>query len=183
MLQNILINEEYLKEFSPIPLNYNLKEVHNYIKIAEQIWLEPILGYNFYQELLYQVKNNQVSEENSTLLVEALYPLLGYAVALESLPFLWSHISEVGVTLGHSENSDSLSLKDMTYVEGHLRRQVEVRKDYLIKFLCEHQKSFPIFNPAGICPCCNSCCDASGLNDPKPLFEIYSTLKRCTNLI
>jgi len=183
MIQNILINEKYLKEFSPIPLNYNLKEVHNYIKMAEQIWIEPILGYYFYQDLLYQVKNNEVSEENSTLLVEALYPLLGYAVVLESLPFLWSHISEVGVTLGKSENSDSLSLKDMTYVEGHLRRQVEVRKDYLIKFLCEHQNSYPIFNPAGICPCCNGCCDDGKLNKPQPLFEIYSTLKRCTNLI
>lgn len=183
MIQNILINEKYLKEFSPIPLNYNLKEVHNYIKMAEEIWIEPIIGYHFYQELLYQVKNNQVSEENSTLFIEALYPLLGYAVALESLPFLWTHISEVGITLGKSENSDSLSLKDMTYIEGHLRRQVEVRKDYLIKFLCEHQKAYPIFNPQGICPCCNSCCDTSGLNDPNPLFTIYSTLRRCTNLI
>lgn len=151
--------------------------------MAEEIWIEPIIGYHFYQELLYQVKNNQVSEENSTLFVEALYPLLGYAVALESLPFLWTHISEVGITLGKSENSDSLSLKDMTYIEGHLRRQVEVRKDYLIKFLCEHQKAYPIFNPQGICPCCNSCCDTSGLNDPNPLFTIYSTLRRCTNLI
>ena len=107
MVQNILINEKYLKEFSPIPLNYNLKEIHNYIKLSEQIWLEPILGNAFYQELLYQVKTNEVTEENSTALVEAIYPLLGYAVALESLPFLWSHISEVGITLGKSENSDS----------------------------------------------------------------------------
>jgi len=181
MYINTLINEKYLKEFSPIPLNYNSKEVQNYIKIAEQIWLEPILGYHFYQELIYQVKNNQVSEENSTLFVEALYPLLGYAVALEALPFIWSHISEVGITLGHSENSDSLSLKDMTYIEGHLRRQVEVRKDFLIKFLCEHQESFPLFDN---CKCeCNGCCSAKGLNTPNPLFEIYSTLRRRTNLI
>lgn len=182
MIQNILINEKYLKEFSPIPLNYNLKEVHNYIKMAEQIWVEPIIGYNFYQELIYQVKNNQVTEENSTLLVEALYPLLGYAVALESLPFLWSHISEVGITLGHSENSDSLSLKDMTYIEGHLRRQVEVRKDYLIKWLDSHCESFPLYHPTN-CGC-NSCCANGGkLNEPNPLFEIYTVLKRCTDLI
>ena len=182
-MQNILINEKWLKEYSPIPLNYNLKEVQNYIKISEQIWVEPILGFYFYEELLYQVKNNEVSEENSTLLAEAVYPLLGYAVVLEALPFLWSHISEVGITLGKSDNSDSLSLKDMTYVESHLRRQVEVRKDYLIKFLCEHCKSYPIFNPSGICGCGCPCGEGAKLNPPKPLFEIYSTLKRCTDLI
>lgn len=181
MIQNILINEKYLKEFSPIPLNYNLKEVQNYIKIAEQIWLEPILGFNFYQELLYQIKNNQVTDENSTALVEAIYPLLGYAVVLESLPFLWSHISEVGVTLGKSENSDSLSLKDMTYVENHIRRQVEVRKDYCIKWLDSHADSFPLYHPTN-CGC-NNCCGArTGLNTPNPLFEIYSTKKKHTNL-
>ena len=181
MYINTLINEKYLKEFSPIPLNYNSKEIQNYIKIAEQIWVEPILGYHLYDELLYQVKNNQVTEENSTLFTEALYPLLGYAVALEALPFLWSHVSEVGVTMGHSENSDSLSLKDMTYVESHLRRQVEVRKDFLIKFLCEHHESFPLFDN---CKCgCNSCCDAKGLNAPNPIWSIYSTKKIFTDLI
>lgn len=127
------------------------------------------------------MKNNQVTEENSTLFTEALYPLLGYAVALEALPFLWSHVSEVGVTMGHSENSDSLSLKDMTYVESHLRRQVEVRKDFLIKFLCEHHESFPLFDN---CKCgCNSCCDAKGLNAPNPMWTYYAPKKRFTDLI
>lgn len=179
MVQNILINEKYLKEFSPIPLNYNLKEIHNYIKLSEQIWLEPILGNAFYQELLYQVKNNEVTDVNSTALVEAIYPLLGYAVALEALPFLWSHISEVGITLGKSENSDSLSLKDMTYVENHLRRQVEARKDYLIKWLDSHCASYELYNSKS---CGIGCCNSKGLNAPNPMFSIYTNPRKNTNL-
>ena len=37
-----LINNKYLKEYSPIPLNFNLDEVNNFIGIAEdqaQSWL------------------------------------------------------------------------------------------------------------------------------------------------
>jgi len=177
MIQNTIINDKWLKEFSPIPLNYNTKEVQNYIKIAEQIWVEPILGYNFYEELKYQVKNNQLTDENSTALVEAIYPLLGYAVALEALPMLWMHVSEVGLTLGHSENSDSVSLKDLTYIESHIRRQVEARKDYMIKWLNEHCSSFPLYQPQ-----CNSCCNA-GLNNPNPMWTVYSTRKRFTKLL
>ena len=181
MIQNILFNDKWLKEFSPIPINFNLKEVQNYIKIAEVIWLQPILGNAFYDELLYQVKNNQLSDENSTALVEAIYPYLGFAVALESLPFIWSHISEVGITLGKSDNSDSLSLKDMTYVESHLRRQVEARKDYLIKWLDTHCKSFPLYSPSN---CNDNCCGTKdGLNEPNPLWSIYSCKKNCTDLI
>ena len=54
----MIINEAYLKKFSPIPLNYNMAEIKNYIDIAEKIWILPLIGYEWYQELEEQVKNN-----------------------------------------------------------------------------------------------------------------------------
>ena len=94
---------------------------------------------------------------------------------------VWSHISEVGVTKGKSDNSDSLDLKDMTYVSQHLRNQVEVLKDQLKKYICEHNESFPL---ADVCACgCNSCYQANPqLNKPNPNQEIYTTKRKNTNL-
>lgn len=181
MIQNTIINEKWLKEFSPIPLNYNLKELHNYIKLAETIWIEPIIGHTFYGELLEQVANNELSEENSTALVEAIYPYLAFAVAYEALPLMWAHISEVGITKGKSDNSDSIDLKDMTYFQQHLRTQVEARKDYCKKWLCEHYLSFPDID---CCACGCSCCNQNEgkLNYPNPLKQIYGTSRKCTDL-
>ena len=180
MIQNTIINEKWLKEFSPIPLNYNMKELHNYIKLAETIWIEPIIGSEFYEELLEQVANNDLTEENSTALVEAIYPYLGFAVAYEALPIIWGHISEVGITKGKSDNSDPLSLKDMTYVQQHIRTQVEARKDYCKRWLCERNDSFPTLN---CCSCGCSCCqDNSKLNKPNPYKQLYSTYRKYTNL-
>lgn len=181
MIQNTIINEKWLKEFSPIPLNYNMKELHNYIKLAEVIWIVPIIGQDFYDELLDQVANNDLTDENSTALVEAIYPYLGFAVALESLPVMWAHISEVGITKGKSDNSDSLDLKDMTYMQQHIRTQVEARKDYCKKWLCEHYEYYPILD---VCSCgCSSCCNNNAkLNAPNPMFEIYKPLKKNTDL-
>lgn len=180
MLQNTIINEKWLKEFSPIPLNYNMKELHNYVKLAEAIWLVPIIGNDFYDELLEQVAENNLSDENSTALVEAIYPYLGFAVAYEALPVLWAHISEVGITKGKSDNSDSLDLKDMTYVSQHLRTQVEARKDYCKKWLCERNESFPLLN---CCACGCSCCnDNAKLNTPNPYKQLYTTNRKNTNL-
>lgn len=182
MIQNCIINEKWLKEYSPIPLNYNMKELHNYIKLAETIWLVPIIGNEFYEELLEQVAENTLTEENSTALVEAIYPYLGFSIAYEALPFIWGHISEVGITKGKSENSDSLDLKDMTYISQHLRTQVEARKDYCKKWLCEHYQSFPNLN---VCACeCSCCCnDAAKLNKPNPYKQLYTTNRRCTDII
>lgn len=33
----MIINEKYFKQYSPIPLNYNMAEVKNYIPVAEKI--------------------------------------------------------------------------------------------------------------------------------------------------
>lgn len=181
MLQNTIINEKYLKEFSPIPLNYNMKELHNYVKLAETIWLVPIVGHDFYDELLEQVEENNLSDENSTALVEAIYPYLAFAVAYEALPLIWAHVSEVGITKGKSDNSDSLDLKDMTYFTNHMRAQVEARKDYCKKWLCEHYTSFPLLD---VCGCdCDCCCNKNAkLNHPNPYQQLYTNRKKKVDL-
>lgn len=181
MIHNTIINEKWLKEFSPIPLNYNMKELHNYIKLAETIWLVPIIGHDLYDELLDQVANNNLTDVNSTALVEAIYPYLGFAVALEALPIMWAHVSEVGITKGKSDNSDSIDLKDMTYVQQHLRTQVEARKDYCKKWLCNHNAYYPMLD---CCSCGCDCCQGNAkLNKPNPFQQLYTTNRKCTDLI
>lgn len=180
MIQNTLINEKWLREFSPIPLNYNLKELHNYIKLAETIWIEPLIGWEWYDELLTQVAENNLTEVNSTALVEAIYPYLGFAVALEALPIMWAHISETSITKGFSDNSQALDLKEMTYFQQHMRNQVEARKDYCKRWLCEHFQYYPLMD---VCGCgCDCCSDNAKLNYPNPQFQIYKPIKKNTNL-
>lgn len=178
----MIINEKYLKQYSPIPLNYNIAEVKNYIGVAEKIWVKPVIGYELFDEIEEQVMKNEVSEENATLFTEGgLWQYLSFATVLEALPILWGHISEVGITKGKSENSDSLSLKDMTYISQHIRNQVEVLKDQLKKWLCEHNESFPSMD---CCSCGCSCCNESHgkLNAPNPLKQIWSTKRINTDL-
>ena len=177
----MIINEKYFKQYSPIPVNYNMTEIKNYIPVATKIWVIPVIGRNLYNELEQQVKNNQVSEANATLLTEGgLWQYLSFATVYEALPMVWSHISEVGVTKGRSDNSDSLELKDMTYVSQHLRNQVEVLKDQLKKWLCEHSVSFPL---ADVCACgCSSCQENAKLSKPNPQAQIWSTRRKCTDL-
>ena len=177
----MIINEKYFKKYSPIPVNYNMTEIKNYIQVAEKIWLIPVIGYDLYDELDDQVQKNEVSDENATLLTEGgLWQYLAFATVYEALPMIWSHISEVGVTKGKSDNSDSLDLKDMTYVAQHLRNQVEVLKDQLKRWLCEHSDTFPTLDCCG-CGC--SCCgDNAKLNKPNPMKQIYGTPRKCTNL-
>ena len=170
--QKTLINAEYLKSYSMFPKNYDLTDIENFVPIAEQIHILPILGTALYEELLEQVDSNSLTDENSTLLLE-IYKVEGIAVLYESLPFVWSHISQVGITKGKSDNSDSIENKDLAYLNTHIKAQLDYAKKYLREWLDEYQINFPLYKKED--ECCSSI-DESHL-------DIYTTTKDNIELI
>ena len=183
----MIIDKKHLKEFSLIPLNYNLDELMNFVPISEMTWIKPLLGDDLYTEIQQQVLDNNVSPENATLLLEAVWPYEGMAVVYEFLPYAYAHISEVGVTKGHSDSSESVGLKDITYLSSHLRSQLDTFKKNAIVWLQEHAESFPLWNPdEQFCGCSrpvSSCCNTtSEFNNPQPFKVLYTTPKKNVNI-
>ncbi len=139
-----LINDTYLKEYSLFPLNYDLREIRNFIPLAEELHIIPIIGQALFDELIEQIEEDNISEENSTLLLE-IYKVEGIAVLYESLPFVRSHVSQVGITLGKSDNSDSISKEDLKVLQQHLLSQLNTLKDGLVKFLNMNHEDYPLY--------------------------------------
>lgn len=178
----MIINKTLLAKYSPLPIpdNFDYADLLPYVTVAESIWVKPLIGDELYDEIDEQVENNNISETNATLLVDGLlWQYLAFAAILEALPTLWLHFSEAGITKGNSENSESATLKDMTYVQAHIRQQVEVLKDMVKKFLCEHSDSFPSMD---CCACGCDCCQHAKLNDPNPYQQLYATRHISTDI-
>lgn len=159
-LNPILITEEYLKAYSPIPNNFNWDDIRPFIPIAEEIWVVDIIGRKLYNELLEQVAENSLTGENSTLLLK-IYPYLSMAIVYESLPFLAHHISEKGVTAGKSENSEPISPTELSNMQNNIRTQLDVLKRMLKNFINEHKECYPLFDADDSdCSCDINDCDA-----------------------
>lgn len=184
----MIINKKYLAEYGLIPVSYDKTEIMNFVPITERKWVEPLLGSELYDIIQEEVNSSgSVSERISTLLTECIWAYEANAVVLEYLPFAYSHISEVGITKGHSENSDSVSLKDLTYIHSNLRATVEQMKKYAIDWLNEHAEYYPEWNPnSSFCGCqakpINACCETNAMNQPEPMKPFYSPLKTPTNI-
>lgn len=153
-----LITEDYFKAYSPIPDNYNIKEIKPYFHVAEKLWIEPIIGMPLYEELLDEVEKDEVTPENATLLLN-IYPLLAFAITYESLPFVGYHLSQVGITKGKSEISEPVSINDVNYISTQLRNQCETMKMLLKKFLDENAEHYPLYYADNTvdCNCDNDC--------------------------
>ena len=149
--QRTLFNEEYLKEYSLLPTNFNTKEVWNFIPLTEQLHIVPVIGQALYEELLDQVEKNEVTPANASLLLE-IYPFEGLALMEVCMPYLAMHITEVGITLGKSENSDSVGVEDINYLTNYVRSQMKPLKTRLIDFLNEHSDLYPLYKkPTNVC--------------------------------
>lgn len=173
----MLINKKYFAKYSvlPLPSNFDYDEIMLYVPIATEIWIRPVLGDAFTDLLEYEVEKNQVSPENAALFTEGgLYQYLCYATCLEGLPFLWVTASEVGLVKSSSDNFESISQKELTYIEAHLRRQVEFLKDKVVKWLNERSDSFRLYH--------EFCCCKPSLKAPNPMFNIYGLRKIGTDL-
>lgn len=154
-----LITEDYFKTYSPIPDNYNIKEIKPYFHVAEKLWIEPIIGMPLYEELLDEVEKDEVTPENATLLLN-IYPLLAFAITYESLPFVGYHLSQVGITKGKSEISEPVSINDVNYISTQLRNQCETMKKLLKKFLNENAEHYPLYYADNTVEC--NCDDECG---------------------
>lgn len=149
--QRTLFNEEYLKEYSLLPTNFNTKEIWNFVPLTEQLHIVPVIGQALYEELLDQVEKNEVTPANASLLLE-IYPFEGLALMEVCMPYLAIHVSEVGLTLGKSENSDSVGIEDINYLTNYVRSQMEPLKTRLVGFLNEHSDLYPLYKkPTSVC--------------------------------
>ena len=142
--QRTLFNEEYLKEYSLLPLNFDVKEIWNFVPLTEQLHIVPIIGKELYNELLDQVENNTVTPANASLLLE-IYPFEGLALMEVCMPYLAIHVSEIGLTKGKSENSDSADVNDINYLTNYVRSQMEPLKNKLTSFLKNNKDLYPLY--------------------------------------
>ena len=170
-----LINEAYFKTYSPIPDNYNIKDIEPYFKVAEEIWIKPLIGVPLYERLLEEVNTNNVSPENSTLLL-MLYPYLAFAITYEALPFISYHLSEVGLTVGHSDNSTAAPVSGINLISTRLRSTLETLKSNFKKWLDEHSDSYPLYKPDNC-----SCVQSSGCDNDYWLLEYFNGGYRNSN--
>lgn len=152
-----LINESLLKLHSPITSNVDVTDFVPYITIAQELYIEPILGEPLMSELKEQIESNSLTEANSSLIVR-IAPVLSFYTVYQALPFHWATIVNKGITIRESENSKSVDINDIAQLRRWIRDDAEIFAKLLIEFLCSCRNTYPLWKPN------ENCCD-------KPLNE------------
>lgn len=150
-----LISESLFKQHSPVTYNTDITEFVPYICIAQELYIEPILGQLLMNELKEQIAGNTLSPENSDLILK-IAPALSFFAVYQALPFHWASIVNKGVTVRESENSKSVDIKDIAQLRQWIKDDADTLRNQLIDFLCHSRSTYPLWCPDGNCHCDDS---------------------------
>lgn len=174
--ETLIISEELLKLHSPLSKNVSVDKIFPYLQLAQPYYVAPVLGKALMTELQLQVESGEITDENKALIIKVAPVLSFYAtyLAMRSLAYT---ISEKGITTEKSDNSSTISEKELGEYILSLKQMAEMHRELLIKFLCECRDSYPLWKPDDDCNC-DKYDVGDGSADQELKFTVYFPKKK-----
>ena len=113
-----------------------------YILIAQEITLQPILGTDLYEKIQTDIENSQLTGNYETLTY--IKPVLIHAAMVQYLPFAAFTIGNKGIYKHSTENGDTASKNEIDYLVEKERDIMQFYIDRLTDYLTHEAPSkFP----------------------------------------
>lgn len=135
------VTEEWLKGKTHITQNVDAQDLAPYLELSAITYLVPILGHNFYNELLIKY-NNGTTNVDEDLLIEYIRPVVGFYSAYEAVPNLSYRISNKGIQSQFGEYSGSEGLVVLDYIRRNILKFCKLNENNLRTFLKENKDKY-----------------------------------------
>jgi hypothetical protein len=123
----LFISPEDLVKRTAINGNVDRDQMIQFIKIAQDIHVQALLGTALYNRLKDDVLNNTLAGNYQTLLEDYVQDVLVHYSMTEILPFLAYKVSNGGVFKKQSENSEGIEKSELEYL---IQRERDIAEHY-----------------------------------------------------
>jgi hypothetical protein len=123
----LFISPEDLVKRTAINGNVDRDQMIQFIKIAQDIHVQAILGTALYNRLKTDVLNSTLAGNYQTLLEDYVQDVLVHYSMTEILPFLAYKVSNGGVFKKQSENSEGIEKSELEYL---IQRERDIAEHY-----------------------------------------------------
>ena len=123
----LFISPEDLVKRTAINGNVDRDQMIQFIKIAQDIHVQALLGTALYNRLKADVLNSTLAGNYQTLLEDYVQDVLVHYSMTEILPFLAYKVSNGGVFKKQSENSEGIEKSELEYL---IQRERDIAEHY-----------------------------------------------------
>lgn len=135
------IDEEFLKNKTQVTQNVDASDLSPYIAMASRMYLPPILGHNFYIEILDKY-NNDTLNGDETELVEFIKYVVGFWTVYEAAPNLTYRLGSKGLQAQSGEFSSEVGIQILDRMQRQYQKMAEDRSNELRAYLLENKDKF-----------------------------------------
>lgn len=165
-LNILLISDTILKERTAVHGNIDPKLLYPEIKVAQDMFIHPILGTNLYNKLIQDVNVSGVTGDYKTLLDDYIIDPLLYYVLAELPEALSYQFWNKGVLRKQGDSTELPTMSELVDLSNKYRIRAEWYGERLTKYLQQH--STTTFLPEYI----NSCCDLDSIGPEGSTFTM-----------
>lgn len=142
MARIYFVSEQYLQDNLPISRNLDIKDLTPHIQMAEELFIQDILGANFYNYLINTFSAQTLTADEIVLIQDYIKPAESYRTLALALPFLNGQIKNKGAQSQFEDFSTNPDFTYLRYMQNELDNRAQFYEKRLNSFLCLSGNSF-----------------------------------------
>ena len=138
-----LVSEYYIKTYTSLGTNVDPKNFLPFVPAAQDTYIQPILGTNFYEYILTQFAASALTTSEYYLVHDKIQPAIAWRAASMAMPWLSMPVTNKGPQRMSGDFSTSVDLTDMKYLKAETANMAEFYEERLKTFLCASGTTYP----------------------------------------
>lgn len=139
--QALFVSETYLKDFTPLTQNVDVKDYLAFVKTAQDKYCADILGSKLYTRLQDGVINSNLTSDETDL-VKLLRTMTAWYTLYEAMPFLNLKLKNKGILKSGTDFSTNADLAETRYLREEVKNQAEYYLQRVQDYLCKNGRLF-----------------------------------------
>ena len=142
----LFINRTDLVKNSILDGNVDTDKFIQFIKIAQQIDIQNLLGTDLYNKISSDIVNNSLSGNYLNLVNDYIQPMLIWFAQVNYIPFAAYQIKNVGIYKHTSETAETVDKNEVDYLVTKAREYANWYSTRFIDYMSFNQDLFPEYN-------------------------------------
>ncbi len=144
-MESTIVTVNDLKLYSNISENIDVEMLNPHLLIAQQLYLQPVLGDALYSDLINRFNNNTLTGDTQTLYEEYIVQSLAYSAWFSASPFLSYKTNRNGINTQSTDNTTPLTPEELSLYSSRVENFKDFYLNRLEKYLILNNDKFPLF--------------------------------------
>lgn len=160
----LFIRPDAIKANTYVDENVDEKALSVAIELAQQLYIEPIIGSGIFSELQTQIAAGSLTALNTTLLTTYIQPALEYWTLHELVEPMTYKFQNKNVAKKNSDNSNPIELNEIIHLKNKFKNIAEYKTNKIKLYLIENDTDYPLYGNPG-----------NGVDTVHPTGKAFST--------